>query len=101
MAQYVRGDSVRVEADFWDPTTTAETAVTPSTITISIFDPVGNQIVSEASMTLSGTTGTYYYEYQSTVTSLVGIYNYRCSGVVSSKTGRKKGSFELSKETDV
>ena len=94
--RYLRGDTVRVEADSTD---SSDVPATPSSITVSIYDPNGAQVVSEATMTVTSTTGTYYYLFASSATALTGFWTARVTSTVSTVTGRQTAKFEIYAET--
>lgn len=92
MASFPRGDAVRLEDDITSGAD--DTAVTPSTITCSVYDPNGRAAVTAATATLVS-TGKYTYIYQSTVTDLPGTWRFTFSATSGANTGIKEGSFDL------
>lgn len=94
--RYLRGDAVRVEADITD---SSDVPVSPSSISVSIYDPNGAQVVNEATMTASSTVGTYYYVYSTSATALTGFWTARVTSTVTSVTGRQTAKFEIYAET--
>ena len=91
-ARFVRGNAVRIEADITD-SASGPVAATP--IVITIFDPRGNAVVTEAAMTASAVTGTYFYNRQTVVTDLIGVWKVVVAATVGTPIGRQLGSFEL------
>lgn len=86
------GDNVRIEVEVSDYTGTKQNA---STIIITIKDPAGVVKVNAAAMTYAGTTGDYFYKWQSAGTDAAGTYTALVDATVSTDTGREKIFFEL------
>ena len=86
------GDNVRIEVEVSDKDGTKQNA---STILITIKDPAGVVKVNAAAMTSAGTTGDYYYKWQSAGTDTAGTYTSYVDATVSGDTGREKIIFEL------
>lgn len=93
--KYSPGDTIpcHLEAQDWD-----DEYVTPTTITIDIFDPNGTQQVDGAAMTV-GDTGKYVYYYNSAATAKAGWWKYQGTVVDgtgdAAKTTSKWGGFWL------
>jgi len=92
MARFVRGAAIRIEVDITDH---AGTPVTATPIVITVYNPNGQATVTDAAMTASGVTGTYYYNLQTAVADLVGTWKVLVAATVGTPVGRQDGAFEL------
>lgn len=92
MARFPRGEAVRLETDITSGAD--DTAVTPSTILCSVYDPNGRAAVTAAAATLVS-TGKYTYIFQSAATDLPGTWRFTFSATSGAYTGVKEGSFDL------
>lgn len=72
---------------------TSTTSIAADSVTISIWDTDNTLKVDEASMTGSSTTWTYIY--QSSLTDDYGVYKVRVSAVSGAYTARSNSGFEL------
>lgn len=92
MARYPRGEAVRLESDVTSGVD--DSAVTPSAITCSVWDPNGRAAVTAVAATLVS-TGKYVYIYQSAATDLPGTWRYAFTATSGAYSGVKDGSFDL------
>lgn len=92
MARYPRGEAVRLEDDVTSGVD--DSAVTPSTITCSVWDPDGRAVVTDAAASLVS-TGKYVYIYQTTSSSLPGTYRFAFSSTSGAYVGVKDSSFDV------
>lgn len=86
------GDNIRIEAEISDKDGTKQNA---STIVLTVKDPSGVVKVNGLAMTSAGTTGDYYYLWQSAAADAAGTYTALIDATVSTATGREKVLFEL------
>jgi hypothetical protein len=87
-------DSVQLGCVFysWDTNLPAECDATP---TISVWNAVGTLIVDGANMSASGNTGEYFYYLDIPAGSDTGVFNYKCTGVINSRTQILHGAVEV------
>lgn len=92
MARFIRGNAVRLESDVTSGAD--DSAVTPSSISVSVYDPDGRAVVTNAAATLVS-TGKYFYAYASAVTDPVGTWSYVYTATSGAYNGMERGTFDL------
>jgi hypothetical protein len=86
VAQYELGTTVRITFTFKD---FQGSNVDPTNPQVSIYDPSGQAVVTDAAMVQSA-TGVWYYDWQSPETGLEGVYVAKATGTISSLPVQKK-----------
>jgi hypothetical protein len=82
MARFARGTTIRITADVTDYD---NTYVTPTSIVVTVFQGATVK-VNGLAMTTTGSTGKYYYLFQSATTDATGKYECKVTIVRNSRT---------------
>jgi hypothetical protein len=82
MARFAKGTCIRITADVTDYD---NTYVTPTSIVVTVFQGATVKVNAQA-MTTTGSTGKYYYLWQSLTTDASGKYEVKVTSVRNTRT---------------
>lgn len=93
---YDKGAAIRIESQHYSttPFSTTETLYDPTTVTVTVTDGDGVEVVADQEMT-NHTTGQFYYILQTTTSYTHGIYTATITATGPSFNSVEKSTFTL------